>query len=225
MGKKSQSRNHLPVAKPVSAVELHVKRRDRLLPSSQMLSGSFPSSSSTNSLSKTQHHNQGSDSSVKTKPGMKTRVRQKEEEACFTLTLTPEAVLLLQQRSSERHQRLVARNAGGGAGVSSSITDSNCRRENLSKKHQPAMQSKRPSSTVTTKNNNNAEPGDISSIVKISLLNEQYKYDDVEYEEEEDYGVDECVLLKCTEWLRGLENTLVAVGNNMNKSASSMKSF
>lgn len=61
--------------------------------------------------------------------------------------------------------------------------------------------------------------------MKISLLNEQHKYDDVEYEEEEDFGVDERVVLKCTEWLRGLENTPVTVGNSLRKSASGVKTF
>lgn len=40
---------------------------------------------------------------------------------------------------------------------------------------------------------------DITSFVKISLLNEQHKYNDVEYEEEQDCGVDQRVVLKCTE--------------------------
>ncbi|TRY77668.1 hypothetical protein DNTS_017951 [Danionella cerebrum] len=43
-------------------------------------------------------------------------------------------------------------------------------------------------------------------LVKISLLNEHHRYDDVEYEEDEDRGVDQNVLLKCSEWLRGVEH-------------------
>lgn len=219
LGKKSQQKSHLPIAKAVSGAELHVKRGDRLLLSSKMLSDNSPVSCLSNSQSKTKH-GRASDSSVKIKPEEKTRTRHEEEEARFTLTLTPEAVLLLQRRNSERCQRSVARNAGDVAGVSSSTTDSR------NKKYQPATRSKQPNSKVATKNNNgDAELGDICSIVKISLLNEQYKYDDVEYEEEEDYGVDERVLVKCTEWLRGLENTPLTVGNSMNESANSMKSF
>ncbi|XP_005170943.1 uncharacterized protein si:dkeyp-57d7.4 [Danio rerio] len=43
-------------------------------------------------------------------------------------------------------------------------------------------------------------------LVKISLLNERHRYDDVEYEEDEEQGVDQSILLKCSEWLRGVEN-------------------
>ncbi|KAL1282728.1 hypothetical protein QQF64_001531 [Cirrhinus molitorella] len=43
-------------------------------------------------------------------------------------------------------------------------------------------------------------------LVKISLLNERHRYDDVEYEEDEDQSVDQSILLKCAEWLRGVEN-------------------
>ncbi|XP_070768951.1 proline-rich protein 18 [Enoplosus armatus] len=225
LGKKSQPRSHLPTAKGVSGAELHAKRRDRLLSSSQ--TDSFPASSSGESLSKTQQHKHVSQSTLKSEPEVKARARL-QEEARFTLTLTPEAVLLLQRRNSERRQHSTSRNAGSGGGVSGSASDSRRRRENVSKRHQPAMQNQRygaPNSIVAAKNNSDAELGDISSIVKISLLNEQHKYDDVEYEEEEDYGVDERVVLKCTEWLRGLENTPVTVGNSLNKSASRVKSF
>ncbi|XP_016105891.1 proline-rich protein 18 [Sinocyclocheilus grahami] len=52
-----------------------------------------------------------------------------------------------------------------------------------------------------------AKPGSRSNIplVKISLLNEHHRYDDVEYEKDEQ-SVDQSVLLKCSEWLRGVEN-------------------
>lgn len=221
LGKKNQPRSHLPTAKGVSGVDLQSKRRDRLLLSSK--TDSLPASSSGESLSKTQQHKHAN-SSEKNEPAVKVRTRH-QEETSFTLTLTPEAVLLLQRKNSERHQCSAARKAGSGAGVSGSATDSRRRRENVSKRHQPATQKHCiPNSRVAVKNND-TELGDISSIVKISLLNEQHKYDDVEYEEEEDNGVDEHVVLKCTEWLRGLESTPVTVGNSLNKTASSMKSF
>ncbi|KAG7234802.1 hypothetical protein INR49_003949, partial [Caranx melampygus] len=197
--------SHLPTAKGVSGAELAAKRRDRLVSSSQ--TDSFPASSSDGSLSKPQQQRHASQSSVKSEPELKTRTRH-QEEARFTLTLTPEAVLLLQRRNSERRQRSAARNAESGAGVSGSATDSRRRRENVSKRHQSAtLRHSTPNSRAAARKNSDAELGDISSIVKISLLNEQHKYDDVEYEEEECYGVDERVVLKCTEWLRGLENT------------------
>ncbi|KAK2817295.1 hypothetical protein Q5P01_025486 [Channa striata] len=220
LGKKSQPRSHLPTARGVSGAELHAKRRDRLLPSSQ--TDSSPASSAGGSLSKTQQHKHVN-SSIKRESEMKMGTRH-QEETNFTLTLTPEAVLLLQRRNSERHQRSAAKNAGNGAGASGSVTDSRHRRENVPKRHQAATQKhSNPNCRVAVKNNSGAELRDINSIVKISLLNEQHKYDDVEYEEEQDYGVDEHVILKCTEWLRGLENTPVTVRNSL--SGSSVKSF
>lgn len=214
LSKKSQPRSRLPTAKEVSGAELHAKRRGRVLPSSH--TESFTASSSGESLSKTVQPKHASQSSVKSEPDLKTRVRH-PEEAHFTLTLTPEAVLLLQRRNSERRQRSASRNAAsGGGGVSVSASDSRRRRDNVSKRHQTATQRQStPNSRVPAKNNVEADLGDISSIVKISLLNEQHKYDDVEYEEEQDYGVDERVVLKCTEWLRGLENAPVTVGNSL----------
>ncbi|XP_074487456.1 uncharacterized protein LOC141765295 [Sebastes fasciatus] len=220
LGKKSQPRSHLPTAKGVSAAELHAKRRERLLPSSQ--TDSLPASSSGDSLSKTPQLKHVS--SVKIEPEVKARARD-QEEVRFTLTLTPEAVLLLQRRNSERRQHSASRNAGSGGGVSGGALDSRRRRENASKRHQPAPQRySTPNSRLTAKNSGEAELRDITSILKISLLNEQHKYDDVEYEEE-DHGVDERVVLKCTEWLRGLENTPVTVGHSLNNSASRVKSF
>lgn len=214
LGKKSQPRSHLPTAKEVPGAELHAKRRGRVLPS--LHTESFTASSSGESLSKTVQPKLASQSSVKSEPDLTTRVRH-PEEAHFTLTLTPEAVLLLQRRNSERRQRSASRNAASvGGGVSVSASDSRRRRDNVSKRHQTATQRHgTPNSRVPAKNNVEADLGDISSIVKISLLNEQHKYDDVEYEEEQDYGVDERVVLKCTEWLRGLENAPVTVGNSL----------
>ncbi|XP_019958199.1 proline-rich protein 18-like [Paralichthys olivaceus] len=225
LGKKSQPRSHLPTAtKGASGAELHSKRRDRLVPSSQ--TDSLPASSSGESLSKTQRQKPVSQSSVKSEPEVKMRPRHEEEEARFTLTLTPEAVLLLQRRSTERPQRSAVRNAESVAGNSGSATDSRRRRENVSKRHQTSTQRhSAPISRAPVKNNSVAELGDIRSILKISLLNEQHKYDDVEYEDEGDMGVDERVVLKCTEWLRGLENTPVTVGNGLSKSVSGVKSF
>uniref|UniRef100_A0A3Q1HQF2 Uncharacterized protein n=1 Tax=Anabas testudineus TaxID=64144 RepID=A0A3Q1HQF2_ANATE len=205
LGKKNQPRSHLPTAQGVSGVELQSKRRDRLLPSSQ--TDSFPASSSGESLSKTQQFKHVK-SLVKSEPEVKIRTKH-QDETSFTLTLTPEAVLLLQRRNSERHQRSAARNAGSGAGVSGSSTDSRRRRENVSKRQQPATQKLCTSnSRVAVRCNNDADLGDITSIIKISLLNERHKYDDVEYEEEEDCGVDEHVVLKCTEWLRVPESVV-----------------
>lgn len=157
-------------------------------------------------------------SGVRSGPEVKTGTRHDREEAHLTLTLTPEAVLLLQRRDSERRQRSATRKAKSSAAEGSgSSMESRCRKDNGSRRHQlalPGHVTPRPRDQVT--GDAVAEQGDIRSILKISLLNEQHKYDDVEYEEE-DGGVDERVVLKCTEWLRGLENTPVTVGNNLNK--------
>ena len=217
LGRKS----HLPTAKGVSAAELHGKKRDRLLPSSQ--TDSSPTSSSGESLSKKPQHKQVSHSCVKRESTVKKR---DQEETRFTLTLTPEAVLLLQRRNSERRQRSAARNAGNGAGSSGSASDSRRRKESVSRRQQSATQRNRSlNNRAAAKINADADLGDISSFVKISLLNEKHKYDDVEYEDEEVCGVDERVMLKCTEWLLGLENAPVTVGKNLNRRVSGVKSF
>lgn len=202
LGKKSQPRSFLLSTKEASGAEAHTKRRSRLLEG-------FPASSSGESLSKPEQHKKSS--------AQETTRDGRQEQVRFTLTLTPEAVLLLQRRNSERHQRLASRNVGNGGVVSGGPLDTRRRRENISKRQHTAAQ-RQPSAANTrasTKTSTDATLGDITSFVKISLLNEQHKYDDVEYEEEQDCGVDERVVLKCTEWLRGLENTPVTVGNGL----------
>ncbi|XP_032880919.1 proline-rich protein 18 [Amblyraja radiata] len=99
------------------------------------------------------------------------------EQQRFSLSLTPEAVLVIQKRNLERRlqqqqqHRLTARPRG---------------------KAPPCCPAEPP-------------PADVGSLLKISLLNEQHKYDDVEYEE--DGGPpDRSVLHKCLEWLQGVEN-------------------
>lgn len=205
LGKKSQARSRLPAAKeaPVAS-EVNTKRRGRGPPLSAATE-SVTASSSGESLSKDVGR------SLRNEPDSKSTARHLEE-AHFTLTLTPEAVVLLQRRNSERRQRSASRNAAGGANA----LDSRRRRDNVSKRQQTAVQRHGAvGGRVTVRNSHEGEMGDISSIVKISLLNERHKYDDVEYEEEQDYGVDERVVLKCTEWLRGLENAPVTVGNGL----------
>lgn len=197
LGRKSQLNSHLASAKGVSAAP---NKRDRGLPSS--LTDSTPSSSSGVSL---QHKPAGHSSAKKTEPLVKARMRN-QEEAHFTLTLTPEAVLLLQRRNSEKHQR-----SRSGAGASGSATDSRRRKQPSINQRNGALNGR-----VAAKNIHSAELEDISSIVKISLLNDKHKYDDVEYEEEEDLVLDERVVLKCTEWLCGLENKPATTGKILN---------
>ncbi|KAK2505070.1 hypothetical protein MC885_021685, partial [Smutsia gigantea] len=52
-------------------------------------------------------------------------------------------------------------------------------------------------------------PADLRPVLKVSLLNERHKYDDVEYEEEA-AAPDEGLVRKCTEWLRGVESAAAA---------------
>lgn len=206
LGRRSQPSSHLTSARRVSLGELQTNKRERLLQLSQTDS---PRSSSSGEHKQVSHNSKNNESVAKT------RSRNKEEMH-FTLTLTPEAVLLLQRRNSEKHQRSSARNAVGGLSTSGCTTDSR-RRRHQSIPHR--------NSRAAGKNNPDAPLGDISSIIKISLLNEKHRYDDVEYEDEEDSGVDERVLLKCTEWLRGLESTGVMVGKSQSRTVSSLDSF
>ncbi|KAG7492452.1 hypothetical protein MATL_G00014540 [Megalops atlanticus] len=109
-----------------------------------------------------------------------------EEEMRLSLSLTPESVQVLQKRSLEKQMASCASSSG-----SRRRRDLSCR----------IVQGPRSNIPVPKAGN----VSDISTIVKISLLNEHYKYDDVEYEEE-DRNVDETVIRKCKEWLRGVES-------------------
>ncbi|XP_070973653.1 proline-rich protein 18-like [Oncorhynchus clarkii lewisi] len=115
-----------------------------------------------------------------------------EREIKFSLSLTPEAILVIQKRSLEK--QILAKQQKCCASV-----DFRHRRVFPSKRTQGGSKS----STIPVANLQHAK--DITSIVKISLLNDQYKYDDVEYEEE-DGNVDETVVRKCKEWLKGVES-------------------
>ncbi|XP_037327302.2 proline-rich protein 18-like [Pungitius pungitius] len=176
LAKKSQPRSFLPPAKAASGSELHAKGRGG--PPAPSQTDGFPARGPE--ARRRNHVSRGG-------PAESEAEAKAEEEVRFTLALTPEAVLLLLRRgNSERRQP-------GAAGACGSSSD-----PRRPRKAQPATQRR------------GAQPGDISSIVKVSLLNERHKYDDVEYEEEEEEerqrGADEHVVMKCTEWLRGLES-------------------
>lgn len=115
-----------------------------------------------------------------------------KKEIQFTLSLTPEAILVIQKRNLEKQMLAKQQKCCASA-------DFRHRRVFPSKKTHGG--SKGCASVVKAES---AEQ-DITAIVKISLLNDQYKYDDVEYEEE-DGDVDETVVRKCKEWLKGVEN-------------------
>ncbi|XP_073338320.1 proline-rich protein 18 [Pagrus major] len=115
-----------------------------------------------------------------------------KKEIQFTLSLTPEAILVIQKRNLEKQMMAKQQKCCASA-------DFRHRRVFPSKKAHGGSKGCAPVAKVES-----AEP-DITAIVKISLLNDQYKYDDVEYEEE-DGDVDETVVRKCKEWLKGVEN-------------------
>ncbi|XP_041715387.1 proline-rich protein 18-like [Coregonus clupeaformis] len=115
-----------------------------------------------------------------------------EREIQFSLSLTPEAILVIQKRSLE--QQILDKQQTCCASV-----DFRHRRVFPSKRTRGGSKS----TTIPVANLEHAE--DITTIVKISLLNDKYKYDDVEYEEE-DGDVDEKVVQKCKEWLKGVES-------------------
>ncbi|XP_062851105.1 proline-rich protein 18 [Trichomycterus rosablanca] len=113
-----------------------------------------------------------------------------DQEVQFSLSLTPEAILVIQKRNLEK-QMLAKQKCCGSA-------EARHRRAAQSKRAQGASKCTAPVAKLDSSN-------DISAIVKISLLNDQHKYDDVEYEEE-DGDVDETVMRKCKEWLKGVES-------------------
>lgn len=115
-----------------------------------------------------------------------------KKEIQFTLSLTPEAILVIQKRNLEKQMMAKQQKCCASA-------DFRHRRVFPSKKTHGGSKSCAPVSKA------DSVEQDITAIVKISLLNDQYKYDDVEYEEE-DGDVDETVVRKCKEWLKGVEN-------------------
>ncbi|XP_057704535.1 proline-rich protein 18 [Corythoichthys intestinalis] len=115
-----------------------------------------------------------------------------KKEIQFTLSLTPEAILVIQKRNLEK--QMLAKQQKCCAS-----TDFRHRRVFPSKK------ASQGTAKVAQVAKVDEVEQDITAIVKISLLNDQHKYDDVEYEEE-DGDVDETVMRKCKEWLKGVES-------------------
>ncbi|XP_077352224.1 proline-rich protein 18 [Festucalex cinctus] len=110
----------------------------------------------------------------------------------FTLSLTPEAILVIQKRNSEKQMLAKQQKCCASADL----------------RHRrvfPSKQASHGSSKGAQVSKPEEAEQDITAIVKISLLNDQHKYDDVEYEEE-DGDVDETVMRKCKEWLKGVES-------------------
>ncbi|XP_032264132.1 proline-rich protein 18, partial [Phoca vitulina] len=117
----------------------------------------------------------------------------------FSLSLTPEAVLLLQRRHLEK--QLLARpcrpppSPSPAADARRLLGPCSCA--------PPAGPGRRPQPPGPPQ-----APGPRPAL-PVSLLNDRHKYDDVEYEEEAPV-VDEGLVRKCTEWLRGVEKAAAA---------------
>ncbi|XP_069463813.1 proline-rich protein 18 [Ambystoma mexicanum] len=108
----------------------------------------------------------------------------------FSLRLTPEAALVLQRRHLEKQLSARRPPGPGGAPLPS------CPRRVFacSRRGSPPGPRGGPQ-----------PPQEL--LLKISLLNERHRYDDVEYEEEEtSRPPDEGLVRRCTEWLRGVES-------------------
>ncbi|XP_077203919.1 proline-rich protein 18 [Paroedura picta] len=103
----------------------------------------------------------------------------------FSLSLPPEATRVLQRRSLEKQQQ---------------------RQRVRTPRHASPDATKRLLAAGANAG------GDLRALLKVSLLNERHRYDDVEYEEEAPPSaagactVDEGLVRKCTEWLRGVES-------------------
>ncbi|XP_044143348.1 proline-rich protein 18 [Bufo gargarizans] len=107
-----------------------------------------------------------------------------QQEAPFSLRLTPEAILVIQKRNLDKQRSANPRRIFASA-------SGRC-----------------PRSCVQR------SPPDVRELVKISLLNDQHRYDDMEYEEECFLrDADEGLLRKCTEWLQGVEMATGRGGN------------
>ncbi|XP_036876806.1 proline-rich protein 18 [Manis javanica] len=145
----------------------------------------------------------------------------------FSLSLTPEAVLVIQRRHLEkqllaRPRRLLpspnadprrplaacprARAVGPGRGGAPGGLEAPPV-PGLRRRLQPPRAPLLPGGLQVP--DPVPRPADLRPVLKVSLLNERHKYDDVEYEEEAE-ALDEGLVRKCTEWLRGVESAAAA---------------
>lgn len=175
LGRKSQQeKSKNPAQKPFASPETQGKCSWLTVPKSQDSSEGMRRSSSMDSSRQLHGKEDG------------------KKEIQFTLSLTPEAILVIQKRNLEKQMMAKQQKCCASA-------DFRHRRVFPSKKAHGGSKGCAPGAKAES-----AEQ-DITAIVKISLLNDQYKYDDVEYEDE-DGDVDETVVRKCKEWLKGVEN-------------------
>ncbi|KAJ3610340.1 hypothetical protein NHX12_022432 [Muraenolepis orangiensis] len=127
-----------------------------------------------------------------------------EKEIRFSLSLTPEAILVIQKRNLEKQMIEATKQQQ----QQKCCVSADLRHRRIFPSSTKKAQSGGKCNPPVLRVEDAAEQLDITAIVKISLLNDRYKYDDVEYEEEEDGDgdVDETVVRKCKEWLKGVES-------------------
>ncbi|XP_046525726.1 proline-rich protein 18 [Equus quagga] len=124
----------------------------------------------------------------------------------FSLSLTPEAVLLIQRRHMEKQLLARPRRPLPSPSADARRLLAPCPRATA------AGLSRRPAPPGGLQALDlGPRPADLRPVLKVSLLNERHKYDDVEYEEEAEV-VDEGLVRKCTEWLRGVESAAGRAG-------------
>uniref|UniRef100_A0A2K5C6K7 Proline rich 18 n=1 Tax=Aotus nancymaae TaxID=37293 RepID=A0A2K5C6K7_AOTNA len=136
--------------------------------------------------------------------------------ARFSLSLTPEAVLVIQRRHLEKQLLARPRRPFPSPSTEPRRLLAPCprAREADSDPDTPpaslGRRAPRPRAPLLTGGLQvpqlSPRPGSLRPMLKVSLLNERHRYDDVEYEEEEAEALDEGLVRKCTEWLRGVES-------------------
>uniref|UniRef100_A0A2K5RII5 Proline rich 18 n=1 Tax=Cebus imitator TaxID=2715852 RepID=A0A2K5RII5_CEBIM len=144
--------------------------------------------------------------------------------ARFSLSLTPEAVLVIQRRHLEEQLLARPRRPFPSPSTEPRRLLAPCPRARAagSRRSGPASdpdtppaaglgrRAPRPRAPLLTGGLQvpplSPRPGSLRPMLKVSLLNERHRYDDVEYEEEEAEALDEGLVRKCTEWLRGVES-------------------
>ncbi|KAM4694976.1 proline-rich protein 18 [Discoglossus pictus] len=120
----------------------------------------------------------------------------------FSLCLAPEAILIIQRRNFEK--QLLQRQQQGVPTNTKRIFA--CSPVRCPRTKADAIQLLSPLQRA---------PPDVRDLIKISLLNDQHRYDDEEYEDDDMWlrVDDEGLMRRCTEWLRGVEIATAKDGN------------
>nr|BAC32336.1 unnamed protein product [Mus musculus] len=145
----------------------------------------------------------------------------------FSLNLTPEAILVIQRRHLEKQLLARPRRPFPTPSADPRLPLVPCPRTRAStlRRGGPTSVPNAPLAVAVSSRPPRASllpgglqatlpspcPSRLGPVLKVSLLNEKHKYDDEEYEEEVEV-VDEGLVRKCTEWLRGVESAAAARG-------------